>query len=291
MFMALELKKLIEDAVVQERSQQTSNISPESKNKCEHEQMDGKRALEKKERSRFHQMVAEDNIEEVKSFLKDVGAEGIAPLMTQDDSKHLTPLHTALLNIPIKENDEMWKLLLPILTLDMILGKRGDEISPVMIALYLYVFSGKHSILTHFVSSPQFDKDERLIVGRTLLQFAAYNSELDLVRLLLQQGTSVNIPRYPTSIDQTPLFFACQRLSANEKQLAIVDCLLAGGAKISMSDERGQTPLNVARNPDIKNRLLNVAAQEGEKEKGSSIVSSTQGVTIPSSSSTSRSHP
>lgn len=79
---------------------------------------------------------------------------------------------------------------------------------------------------------------EKLIIGETALHMAARNNNLDIAKLLIENGADVNIQ----AVDGfTPLHNACKKQAVD-----VIELLLKNNADINAKDFDGFTPLNIA---------------------------------------------
>ena len=94
--------------------------------------------------------------------------------------------------------------------------------------------------------------------GVTLLHVASAHGHVEVVNILIQAGGEVNsqtqklakLSGQTLTSGSTPLHFASRK-----GHVKVITALLAAGADKTIKNKRGQTPHDVAKNPDCKNAL------------------------------------
>jgi len=92
------------------------------------------------------------------------------------------------------------------------------------------------------------------------LHFAACNGHTNAVQLLIEYGADVNIKTSPRN--STSLHF-----SSEQGHIHIVKILLDNGAHINEISDRVNTPLDLAKNDDVKQLLIAYGGKTSAKLK------------------------
>lgn len=158
-----------------------------------------------------------------------LGGGYAANLILSSDSHGFTPFHYAV----IQNHVEVANTFLDVLRLD----NRSDEtLCWELDDLLIIALRYQHDDMVYLLAYSNFGPNTKSLHGETALYVASQIGREDYVKLLLENGSDVDIDTPETPHAWTPLFIACA-----EGHLLVVQVLLEAGAKQDLLDHLGWT--------------------------------------------------
>ncbi|KAJ5348690.1 uncharacterized protein N7506_001943 [Penicillium brevicompactum] len=158
-----------------------------------------------------------------------LGGGYAANLILSSDSHGFTPFHYAV----IKNHVEVANTFLDVLRLD----NRSDEtLCWELDDLLIIALRYQHDDMVYLLAYSNFGPNSKSLHNETALYVASQIGREDYVKLLLENGSEVDVNTPETPHAWTPLFIACV-----EGHILVVEILLEFGAKQDLVDHLGWT--------------------------------------------------